>query len=202
MASLPLTEEQVGTACVVLSLEQVGLTQEQFFQLCRDNPELHLEFTAQKELVIMTLPGGKTGKRKTRICYFLENWAERNGTGPTFVPLTLFVLPNGAMRAPDASWIRRERWDALTDEQQESAPPLCPDFVLELMSKSDRLKPLQAKMEEYIANGAQLGWLIDPFKKRVYIYRPGMAPECLENPATISGEPVLTGFVLPISEIW
>ena len=202
MASLPLTEEWVGTACVVLNVEKVGLTPEQFFQLCSDNPELHLELTAQKELVIMTLPGGKTGRRNVLICYRLEDWAKKNGTGPTFSPLTLFVLPNGAMRAPDASWIRRERWDALTDEQQESAPPLCPDFVVELMSRSDRLKPLQRKMDEYIANGAQLGWLIHPYKKRVYVYRPGAPVECLESPATISGDPVLTGFVLPVSEIW
>lgn len=202
MASLPLTEESVGAACVVLNVEKVGLTPEQFFQLCSDNPELLLELTAQKELVIMTLPGGMTGRRNTQICYFLEDWAKRNGTGPSFVPLTLFVLPNGAMRAPDASWIRRERWDALTDEQRESAPPLCPDFVLELMSRSDRLKRLQAKMEEYIANGAQLGWLIDPFKKRVYVYRPGTPVECLQSPATINGDPVLAGFVLPVAEIW
>ena len=150
----------------------------------------------------MTLQGGKTGRRNTRICYRLEQWAEQNGTGLTFSPLTLFVLPNGALRAPDASWIKSERWDALTDEQQEKAPPLCPDFVVELMSRSDRLKPLQAKMHEYIENGAHLGWLIDPFKKRVYVYRPGTSVEILKNPTAINGEPVLAGFIFQLSEIW
>ena len=111
---------------------------------------------------------------------------------------------NGAKRAPDASWLRRDRWDALTDEQQETAPPLCPDFVVELMSRSDRrrLKMLQAKMAEYIDNGAQLGWLIDPFKKNVYIYRPGEPAQCLKDPTTIHGDRVLPGFVFQVSEIW
>ena len=204
MARVPFTEEQVMADSLVLNVETVGLSDEQFFELCRDNRELHLELTAQKELVIMTLPGGKTGRRNMAICYCLEDWAKREGTGITFVPLTLFVLPNGAKRAPDASWLRRDRWDALTGEQQEAAPPLCPDFVVELMSRSDRrrLKMLQAKMAEYIDNGAQLGWLIDPFKKNVYIYRPGESMQCLEGPTTIHGDPVLPGFAFQVSEIW
>jgi Uma2 family endonuclease len=204
MAILPLTEEQVGADLLVLNVATVGLSDEQFFQLCLDNRELQLELTARKELVIMTLPGGKTGRRNEIICTNLGIWARQNGTGITFVPLTLFVLPNGAKRAPDASWLKRERWDALTDRQQESAPPLCPDFVVELMSKSDknRLKMLQAKTAEYMDNGAQLGWLIDPFKRNVYIYRPGKPAQCLENPTTIQGDPVLPGFVFQVSEIW
>jgi len=133
MARGPLTEEEVIADSRVLNLETVGLSDEQFFQLCLDNRELHLELTAQKELVIMTLPGGKTGRRNEIICRRLRNWAEQDGTGITFVPLTLFILPNGAKRAPDASWLRRERWDSLTAEQQEKAPPLCPDFVVELV---------------------------------------------------------------------
>ena len=202
MARSTLTEKQVEADAMTLNVETVRLSKEQFFRLCNDNPELHLELTAQKELVIMTLPGGKTSRRNTIISTRLTTWAERRGTGPTFGPLTLFVLPNGAMRAPDASWIRQERWDALTDEQQESAPPLCPDFVLELRSRSDRLKPLQAKMAEYIANGARLGWLIDPYKQQVYVYRPNTPVLRLENPVTIDGEPVLNGFVFQVSEIW
>ncbi len=204
MARVPLTEEQVEFDSLVLNVDKVGLSQEQFFELCRDNRELHLELTAQKELVIMALPGGKTGRRNTIICTRLANWAEKAATGVTFVPLTLFVLPNGAMRAPDASWVRNERWEALTDDQQESAPPLCPNFVVELMSRSDKrkLKMLRSKMEEYIANVAQLGWLIDPFKKQVYVYRPDKPVLFLEEPTTIDGEPVLHGFVFQISEIW
>jgi len=204
MAGVPLTGEQVAADWLVLNVETVGLSDEQFFKLFRDNRELHLELTVQKELLIMTLPGGKTGRRNTVISTELEIWSRQNGTGITFAPLTLFVLPNGAKRAPDASWLRLARWNALTHEQQETAPPVCPDFVLELMSKSQkkRLKVLQAKMAEYISNGAQLGWLIDPFKKNVYIYRPGEPVRCIEHPNTIDGDPVLPGFVFQVSEIW
>jgi Uma2 family endonuclease len=186
--------------------ENVGLTDEQFVELCADNRELHLELTAQKELVIMTLPGPKTGRRNNDICYAPTDWAKKDGTGITFAPFTLFALPNGAKRAPDASWLRRVRWEALTDEQQEGLTTICPDFVLELMSPSDRrpvrFRMLQAKMAEYIDNGAQLGWLLDPFKKAIYIYRPGESIQYLENPASISGDPVLPGFVFQVSEIW
>jgi len=206
MANVPLTEELVADDLLVLNVEKVGLTDEQFVELCLDNRELHLELTARKELVIMTLPGGKTGRRGTHICTNLENWARQNGTGITFVPFTLFLLPNGARRAPDASWLRRDRWDALTDEQQEKIPPLCPDFVVELMSPSDRrpvrFRMLQAKMAEYIDNGAQLGWLIDPFKKSVYVHRPNEPVQILEDPTTIHGDPVLPRFTLQVSGIW
>ena len=200
MARVPIIEEQAGA--LILNFEGAGLSSEQFFQLCVDNPELHLELSARNELVIMTLPGGKTGLRNTQICKQLIIWADNNDAGPVFGPLTLFVLPNGAMRAPDASWVRKDRWDALTDAQQESAPPLCPDFVLELMSRTDRLRPLHEKMLEYQANGAQLGWLVDPFKKRVYVYRSGFPMQRLDNPAAVEGDPVLKGFVLQLSGIW
>jgi Uma2 family endonuclease len=200
MARVPFKEEQAGT--LVLNIEAAGLSQEQFFSLCNDNPELHLELSARKELVIMTLRGGKTGRRNTLICARLTQWAENHAAGPVFGPLTLFVLPNGAMRAPDASWVRDDRWNALTDEQQEGAPPLCPDFVLELASRSDRVRSLQGKMVEYIENGAQLGWLIDPFQKRVYVYRHGFPMQTLKNPDAVNGDPVLPGFVLELSQTW
>src|SRR5947207_4258970 len=162
MASVPLTEQPIAADFVLLNFEKVGLSDEQFVELCSDNRDFHLEFTAQKELVIVTLPGGKTGRRSAIICRRLGNWAEKDGTGVTFGPLTLFALPNGARRAPDASWLKNQRWEALTDEQQEKLTPVCPDFVLELMSPSDRrparFKMLQSKMAEYIENGAQLGW--------------------------------------------
>ena len=202
MARPPLTEKEAVAARIGLNVKSVGLTPEQFFRLCGDNPDLRLELTAQRELVVMTLPGGKTGRRNDIICTRLANWAEKNGKGITFSPLTLFVLPNGSNRAPDASWVRRDRWDALTGEQQESAPPLCPDFVVELMSRSDRLKSLQAKMAEYIANGAQLGWLIDPYKKVVFVYSPGKPVKRLDNPTTIDGGDLLREFVFGLSEIW
>ena len=205
MASVPM-EEEVTDVFLVLNLEHVGLTDEQFVELCSDNDEFHLELTAQKELVIMTLPPLGTGRRNTTISTDLEIWSRENGTGITFGPLTMFALPNGARRAPDASWVRRERWDALSKEEQEKLTTFFPDFVVELMSRSDRrpvrFRMLQAKMAEYIANGAQLGWLIDPYKKRVYIYRPNKPVECLENPETVSGEPVLPGFTFHVSQIW
>ena len=206
MASVPLTEELIADDFVLLNFEKVGLSDEQFIELCSDNRDLHLEFTAQKELVIMTLPGGKTGRRNVIISRRLEDWSEKDGTGITFSPLTLFALPNGAKRASDASWLKKERWEALTDEQQDELTPVCPDFVLELMSPSDqrpaRFKILQSKMAEYIESGAQLGWLVDPFKKDVYIYRPDQAVEHLNNPTTINGHPVLPGFIFNIAEIW
>ena len=204
MPSVPLTDEQVGSDFLVLNVGKVRLSDEQFSQLCLDNRELHLELTAQKELVIMTLPGGETGQRNEVICTNLGIWGRQNGTGITFAPLTLFLLPSGAKRAPDASWVRRTRWDSLTKDQREGTPPVCPDFVVELMSKSDRrrLKLLKAKMAEYIENGSQLGWLIDPFETNVYLYRPGEPVQCLEGPTTIQGDPVLPGFLFHISEIW
>ena len=206
MASVPLTEQDVSADWLVLNLQEVRLSDEQFVALCADNRELHLELTAQKELVIMTLPGGKTGRRNSIISACLENWAQKDGTGITFAPLTLFELPNGAKRAPDASWLRLNRWNALTDEQKESIPLVCPDFIVELMSPSDRrpvrFRMLQAKMAEYMENGAQLGWLIDPFEKKVYVYRSRQQVQCLETPATLYGDPILPGFVFPISEIW
>ena len=146
--------------------------------------------------------GGTTGWRNAKLTQRLTSWAEADGTGLTFDSSTVFALPNGARRSPDAAWVLRERWEVLTEEEQERFPPLCPDFVIELRSRTDSLPALQDKMLEYIANGARLGLLLDPETRRVYIYRPGGAVETLENPATISGDPVLPGFVLNLLEIW
>jgi Uma2 family endonuclease len=207
MASVPLTEEQVSDGLVILNFEKVGLSDDQFIELCSDNRDFQFELTAQKELLIMTPPGPRTGRRNVGITTNLENWARQDGTGITFANGTLFEFPNGAKRGPDASWVRREKWDNLTDElQEEKIPPLCPDFVVELMSPSDRrpdrFRMLQAKMDEYMANGVRLGWLIDPFQKIVYVYRPGQAVERLQNPSTLHGDPILPGFVFQTSEFW
>jgi Uma2 family endonuclease len=187
---------------LTLDVKSVGLTDEQFYQLCADNPELRLELTANRELVIMSPTGGKTGRRNTKLTQRLANWAERDGTGEAFESSTGFSLPNGAKRSPDASWVKRARWASLTEAQKDEFIPLCPDFVVELRSTKDRLTTLQAKMVEYIENGAELGWLIDPKTQRVYIYRPGRPVECLESPSALSGDPVLSGFVFDLSEIW
>jgi Uma2 family endonuclease len=187
---------------LMLNLESVHLTDEQFYRLCQDNPDLRFELTAQRELVIMSPTGSKTGWRNSRINQRLANWAEKDTTGVSFDSSTGFTLPNGAKRSPDAAWARREAWEALTDEQQEEFSPICPAFVIELRSSKDSLATLHEKMKEYIENGAELGWLFDPENKRVYIYRPNEPVECLENPSLISGDPILAGFVFDPREIW
>ena len=178
------------------------MTEEDFFQLCGANPELRIERSSKGDLIVMSPAGAKTGNRNLKIGARLDVWAESDGTGLAFDSSAGFVLPNGAERAPDAAWVRRSRWDQLTEEQQEAFAPLCPDFVVELLSPSDNLKDVQAKMDEYMANGAQLGWLIDPFEKRVYVYRPVEAPACLDHPESVSGEPLLRGFTLHLRQVW
>ena len=202
MARVPLTKEEVAPTRLVLNVEKVGLTEEQFFQLCSDNRDLRMELTAQNELIIMSPTGLKSSWREIVLSTELMIWARRDGTGIVFGPSGGYRLPNGAIRGPDASWVRRERLAAFSKEELEKFGHLCPDFVAEVMSPSDTLPELQYKMSEYIANGALLGWLIDPYEARVYIYRPGKAIECLENPTTVSGDPVLPGFVFNVAEIW
>jgi Uma2 family endonuclease len=206
MATMSLTEQDVADDLVILNLQYVAFSDEQFIELCADNRDFRFELTAQKELVIMTRPPPGTGRRSGRIYYCLEEWARKNGMGPTFPPGVLFQLPNGAKRGPDASWVSAEVWEALSREDKGKISLLSPDFVVESMSPSDRrpvrFRMLQAKMEEYIANGVRLGWMIDPFQKKVYVYRPEQLVECLDNPTEISGNPVLPGFALNIADIW
>jgi len=179
------------------------VTPEQFAALAAANRDLKLERTATGELIVNPPTGGEPGKRNLSITGQLYVWFEANESlGEAFDSSTGFELPNGANRSPDAAWVCRERWESLTPEQQEGFVPLCPDFVVELRSKTDALKPLQAKMQEYIDNGAQLGWLIDPQTRRVEIYRPGQAVEILERPSTLSGESVLPSFTLTMQRIW
>ena len=191
------------TAALTLNLRPLGkLTDKRLYQLCQANRELRFERTAQGELLVMAPTGGETGRRNSKLIQRLANWADADGTGLTFDSSTGFILPNGAMRSPDAAWVRRSRWEALTGEQKEKFVPLCPDFVVELRSATDALHALQAKLQEYIDNGALLGWLIDPEQERVYVYRPHAPVECLEKVDTITGEPVLPGWVLDLREIW
>ncbi|MDB9314478.1 Uma2 family endonuclease [Spirulina sp. CS-785/01] len=179
------------------------VTPEQFAALAATNRELRLERTATGELIVNPPTGGNTGRRNLSITSQLGNWLEANDTlGKAFDSSTGFELPNGANRSPDASYVSQERWDALTPEQQEGFIPLCPDFVIELCSKSDTLKDLRFKMAEYMQNGTKLGWLIDPKNKRVEIYRAGQAVEILENPSSLSGETVLPGFNLNLKRVF
>lgn len=190
------------SAPIKLNVRGLTLTEAQFARLCQENPELRLELSAQGELLIMPPTGSKTGWRNNEISYALTAWAKVDSTGLTFDSSSLFTLPNGAKRSPAAAWVRRERWDALTATQQEGFAPLCPDFVVELRSPTDRLADLQEKLQEYLDNGARLGWLIDPIDTRAYIYRPNQSVAMLDNPATLSGDPELLRFVLPVRELW
>ncbi|NEO84424.1 MAG: Uma2 family endonuclease [Spirulina sp. SIO3F2] len=179
------------------------VTPEQFEALAASNRELRLERTAQGELIVNPPTGWQTGERNSGISGELYLWWRNAGEpGKVFESSTGFKLPNGANRSPDASWVSQARWDALTPEQKGTFAEICPDFVVELRSESDTVKGLQAKMAEYLANGAQLGWLLNPKKRTVEVYRPDKAVEILENPATVSGEPVLSGFVLDLKRVW
>ena len=202
MARVPLTIEQAKVSKLVLHAGSVRLTPEQFFRLCRDNPDLRLELTAQKEIVIMPPCNSETGWKEGEILGQLRDWAKRDGTGFAFGSSAGFTLPNSAVRGPDACWVRREKWKALKPEQRRAFSPICPDFVIELRSPNDTLAELNEKMAEYIANGAQLGWVIDPIGRTVVVHRPGSLPQRLDGPETLSGDPVLAGFVLDLAEIW
>jgi Uma2 family endonuclease len=186
----------------LIALTHRTVTPEEFEQLCAEYTDLRLELTSTGELIVMPGPGLKTGRRNSNLTRQLDVWTENDSSGVCFDSSAIFALPNGARRSPDASWLRREKWDRLSERQQESFAPICPDFVVELRSPSDRLPVLLDKMSEYIANGASLGWLIDPFKRQVYVYEPNQEVVILDNPDTVSGEPVLPGFKLNLSSVW
>ncbi|NEP09044.1 MAG: Uma2 family endonuclease [Symploca sp. SIO2C1] len=181
---------------------QIDLTDEQFWQLCHDNDDLRFEATATGKLIVMTPTGSITSERNADLTFQLKVWNRQMNLGKVFDSNGGFQLPNGAKRAPDSSWVKMERWNALTTEEQEKFAPLCPDFVVELMSPNDSLQTTREKMEEYIANGARLGWLINRKKRQVEIYRPQQEVEILDNPQAISGEDILPGFVLDMATIW
>lgn len=200
MSRLPSIEPDT-VAAVTLDIHGLRLTDEQFYRLCSDNPELRLELTANGELIIMSPAGSKTGWREAKLVQRLANWTERDASGLCFGPSAGFTLPNGAKRSPDAAWMPRGRWDRLNREQQEAFAPICPDFVVELRSPSDSIQALHKKMSEYIQNGATLAWLLDPVDERVYIYRSGGNVEALNHPETLTGEDVLPGFQFNFREI-
>ena len=178
------------------------MTAKEYFDFCMANPDLRLEQSSTGEIIVMSPTGGWSSGRNSQITMQLAVWAEKDGTGMAFDSNAEFRLPGGSARSPDASWVLLTRWNALTPEEQEEFPPLCPDFVLELRSHSDRLKVLKEKMEEYQANGARLGWLVDPYTKKVHVYRPNREPEILDDPKTVSGESVLPGFELDLTKIF
>jgi Uma2 family endonuclease len=210
MAITTSTQAQSGAAWpqaselpLVLRLPPVlDLTEDQLLALGALNHELRIERTAEGDLLLMPPAGGEASASNASINGQLYVWASRDGTGVIFDSSGGFTLPNGAVRSPDAAWMLRSRLDQLTREQRRKFIPACPDFVLELRSPSDAMSTLHAKLREYIANGARLGWLLDPESRRVYAYRPDAPVEQLDDPATVSGDPVLPDFVLDVRKVW
>ena len=178
------------------------VTHEQFEELCQEYPDLRLELTSSGELIVMPPTGLESDRRNSDLIIQFGVWAKKDGTGVVFGPTAGYTLPNGAIRSPDVSWIRREKWDNLSQFEKDRFAHIYPDFAVELRSPSDSLPTLLNKMEEYLENGASLGWLIDPKKRRVYVFRPGEEMGVLENPTVVSGDPLLPGFELQMEEIW
>jgi len=200
MARPPATERDT-TIRLTLNLRSVGLTDDQFFRLCSDNRDLRIEMTAERDLIIMSPTNPDTGQKNAKITQRLANWTEQNDTGVCFDSSTEFTLPNGAKRSPDGAWIPKSRWNRFTKEEKQKFTEICPDFVIELRSPWDRLSEVQEKMEEYIANGSKLGWLLDPIERCATIYRTGQPPQRIDDPTVISGDPVLPGFNFDFREI-
>ena len=196
--------DSTTTGPIILHLGPVldDMSDHEFFEFCQLNQEWRLERTSGGDLIIMPPTGGETGRINFDLNTLFGAWVEADGTGVGFDSSTGFTLPNGAKRSPDLAWVKRPRWESLTSDEQGEFPPLCPDFVVEIRSRWDSLDSLKAKMEEYMDNGAQLGWLIDPIDKAVYIYRPSTKVQYLENPKEISGDPLLPGFTLDLLRLW
>ena len=194
---------QVEIHPVVLKLKPaINLTDDQLFELCQLNRDWRIEYTAQGELIVMPPTGGETSNRNAELTFQVQAWTRRDQAGVAFDSSGGFKLPNGATRSPDAAWVRRSRLAGLTREQKQKFLPLCPDFVIELRSPTDNLQAVLDKMQEYLDNGAQLGWLLDPVTRRVHVYLPQRPPEILDAPNTLSADPLLPGFVLDLRKIW
>jgi Uma2 family endonuclease len=194
---------QATSAPLLIDLSWImSMTQEQFYEFCLANRDLHIERTASGEVIVMPPAFSDTGNRNFNLAVQLGGWAELDRSGLGFDSSSGFTLPNGATRSPDAAWIKLERWNALTEKEQASFAPICPDFVIELRSASDTISSLQKKMEEYIDNGTVLGWLIDRQNRQVYIYRTNQEAEILNDPQIVNGDPELSGFGLVMAKIW
>ena len=184
----------------VLNLEPLthGLTRSQFQALCQNNPDVQLERSPQGELVVVSPVGGVSGNQEATLITKVGIWNEQTRLGYVFSSSTIFSLPKGGDRSPDVAWVAKARWEALSPEAREAFPPICPDFVIELRSRSDRLPPLQAKMQEYLDSGLKLGWLINPQNRQVEVYCPDKSVEVVTLPTTLTGDPVLLGFQLSL----
>ena len=215
-AVLPLQHEKMGMTSNSVLINQnaeiyslvlhwppsLRMANDQFFDFCEANRELRIERTAEGDCEIMTPTGGATGWRNSRLVTQLTIWADLDGSGVVFDSSTGFFLPNGAIRSPDVSWVKKNRLAVLTSKQKKQFLPLCPDFVLELRSPSDTINVLHDKMQEYMANGSSLGWLIDPETKRVYVYQANQPVVNLDSPLSLTADEVVTGFKLELAKIW
>jgi Uma2 family endonuclease len=193
----PLAIKMIDTT-IVLNLDTVDLTDEQFYHLCQMNRDWQFERNIKGQLIIMPPVGGVSGNREADLITDLNLWNRQTRSGKVFSSSTIFRLPNGGDRSPDAAWVKLERWQALSEEDREKFPPICPDFVIELRSRTDALKALQEKMQEYLNSGLHLGWLINPQDREVEIYRQNQNVEILQFPVSLSGEDILPGFVLKL----
>ncbi len=203
MASLLVNSERMSIPIDLSSLTTLStMSEPQFYEFCRTNPDLRIERNAHGEVIVMSPAFADTGNRNFKIAQQVANWADDDGTGEGFDSSSGFTLPNGATRSPDTSWIQSDRWNRLSPEQKTSFAPIVPDFVIELRSSSDTLKNLQDKMQEYIDQGVRLGLLIDRKNCTVHIYRPNLEPKVLMNPEFVSCEPELSGFKLKMAKIW
>ncbi len=203
MTHLQIKTEPMSMAVDISALMTLPqMSDEQFYEFCHHNPDLHIERTAKGEVIVMPPAFSDTGNRNNKLSYQLTRWAEQDGTGEVFDSSAGFTLPNGAVRSPDAAWIKLDRWNALTDAQKASFAPICPDFVIELRSASDTLKSLQTKMQEYIENGVSLGLLIDRQSHTVYCYRANGSVAVLNSPDFVSCDPELPDFTLQMAKIW
>lgn len=197
------TQADTANGAVVIRLQPALCpTVEQFYEFCRLNDELRIERDGEGEVSIMPPAGWKTAAINAEITFQLQRWARGNRTGQAVDSSAGYVLSNGAIRSPDASWVSHERLAPLTIEQQSGFRPVCPDFVIELRSPTDLIAALKNKMAQYVACGASLGWLIDPANRRVLVYRPGSDTEELDSPTSVSGDPFLQSFRLTLGEIW
>lgn len=199
------TQSLVATEILPMVLKMqpnIIVSDEQLFDFCQVNRDFRIERNHLGELLIMPPTGAETDERNFNLTGQLWIWTKQDGTGVGFGSSGGFTLPNGAVRSPDAAWIKKARWETIPLQQRKKFAPICPEFIVELRSETDNLKTLQEKMEEYIANGTELGWLIDRKQHKVFIYRPEQTVQELDNPLTLSGEDILLGFVLDLSQIW
>jgi Uma2 family endonuclease len=197
-----IVDKSAHNSLILKTRPALEMTDEQFYHFCQINRDYRIERNSQGDLEIMSPTGSETGNRNFNLIVQLGIWVEKDGTGIGFDSSTGFKLPNGANRSPDAAWIKLERWNQLSAVEKSQFAPICPDFVVEIRSASDALSPLQAKMQEYIDNGAALGWLIDRQNRQVYIYRNQQEVEQLDNPSLVQGEGLLNGFSLNMTKIW